>query len=232
MQSCLTLSIEASVPRPWGERTAPQAAALLLHLTALTLALGLPNHTPLATAPEPLTVELIAMAREPEPPQATPEPHPVAAPAPAVAAAAPPRPKRPAPVAAPLATQPVAESAPAVAQGSAVAQGVPAPQAAPVVAEEPLVPPDGRAAYLNNPRPAYPRAARQRGMEGVVVVTVTVAEDGAAIEAAVRQGTGFSILDQAALEAVRSWRFVPARRGGKAVRATVDVPVRFALSDA
>ena len=94
-----------------------------------------------------------------------------------------------------------------------------------------LVLPDGHAAYLNNPRPRYPRIARKKGMEGRVLLEVEVAADGSVLEVRVMQGSGHALLDRAATQTVRRWRFAPARRLGQAVAATVEVPVRFALSD-
>ena len=43
--------------------------------------------------------------------------------------------------------------------------------------------------------------------------------------------SGASILDEVALNAVRNWRFVPARRGTEAIAHWVEVPVRFRLQD-
>jgi len=45
----------------------------------------------------------------------------------------------------------------------------------------------------------------------------------------VEESSGVASLDDAAAAAVRRWRFRPARRNGTPVRATVQVPVRFAL---
>lgn len=43
-------------------------------------------------------------------------------------------------------------------------------------------------------------------------------------------GSGFDLLDQAALRAARQWRFQPARRDGHPIPAWVEIPVRFRLS--
>jgi protein TonB len=45
----------------------------------------------------------------------------------------------------------------------------------------------------------------------------------------VQKTSGFSRLDQAALETVKHWRFVPARRGSQIVPAWVVVPISFSL---
>ena len=92
-----------------------------------------------------------------------------------------------------------------------------------------VTPPRLGAAYLNNPPPAYPAAARRMGTEGMVMLKVLVGRKGNVIELEVAQSSGFDILDRAASEAVRSWRFIPARRGETAVDEWVQVPVAFHL---
>lgn len=89
-----------------------------------------------------------------------------------------------------------------------------------------------RAAYLDNPRPAYPLAARRRGLEGTVHIDVLVSRDGVAREIRVKTTSGTNDLDESALAAVRRWRFVPARRGAEAVEGWITVPIRFQLEDA
>jgi protein TonB len=95
-----------------------------------------------------------------------------------------------------------------------------------------LVPPDYRAAYLNNPPPAYPRSARRNGEQGTVTLRVYVNADGVPAAIELDRSSGSSALDAAALESVKSWRFVPARRGTDPVAAWVIVPVVFRLAPA
>lgn len=97
--------------------------------------------------------------------------------------------------------------------------------------EPALTLPSSDAAYLNNPRPAYPMAARRRKMQGLVLLSVLVGTDGRPHGVVVKHSSGFEILDEAALQAVRGWRFAPGSRGGRPVEASVDVPIRFSLSD-
>ncbi|AGA34383.1 Ferric siderophore transport system, periplasmic binding protein TonB [Thioalkalivibrio nitratireducens DSM 14787] len=93
------------------------------------------------------------------------------------------------------------------------------------------MPPSSQAAYLNNPEPVYPAAARSRGMEGLVLLEVEVGADGRVLSVTVHSGSGFRVLDAAAQDAVRRWHFEPARREGRPVVATVEVPIRFRLAD-
>lgn len=86
-----------------------------------------------------------------------------------------------------------------------------------------------QADYLNNPPPVYPPASRRLGEAGRVVLRVFVRADGTPAEVAINHSSGSARLDQAALEAVRNWRFVPARRGDTPVPAPVLVPVSFTL---
>lgn len=85
------------------------------------------------------------------------------------------------------------------------------------------------AAYLSNPPPPYPAAARRRNAQGRVLVYAVVAPNGACARAEIRQSSGHPILDEAALQAVRAWRFVPATRDGAPVAAGVEIPIVFRL---
>ena len=85
--------------------------------------------------------------------------------------------------------------------------------------------------YGDNARPAYPPLARLRGYQGVVVLLVEVLVDGRVGQVGIRRSAGHEILDRAALEAVRTWRFEPGRKEGRAVTMSVEVPVRFVLNE-
>ena len=72
--------------------------------------------------------------------------------------------------------------------------------------------------------------ARRRSLEGKVVLKVQVLASGQPGQMQVETGSGHEMLDEAALETVRHWRFVPAKRGDKAVDSWVRVPIVFKLS--
>jgi len=88
-----------------------------------------------------------------------------------------------------------------------------------------------RARYLEAMRPPYPRRAREMGWEGTVVLRVEINPDGIVGGIAVHQASGYPVLDEAALTAVKGWRFAPPTDGAFAFSAVVDVPVRFDLKE-
>ena len=103
-----------------------------------------------------------------------------------------------------------------------VAEAKPAPPA-------PVTPPNFNADYLDNPAPVYPTLSRRMGEQGRVMLRVYVDVDGAPSKLEVRSSSGSERLDQSALDAVRRWKFAPAKQGDKAVAAWVVVPISFNL---
>ena len=91
--------------------------------------------------------------------------------------------------------------------------------------------PDYQAAYLNNPLPAYPMVARRMGWQGRVVLNVEVLESGLPGQVKLHQSSGRDVLDNAAMQAVRGWRFVAARQNGQAVAKSFLVPIPFILKE-
>jgi periplasmic protein TonB len=85
--------------------------------------------------------------------------------------------------------------------------------------------------YRTNPTPEYPIASRRRQEEGMVLLNVSVDAGGFPASVSLSRSSGFPLLDQAALEAVRRWTFEPARAAGMPVFSTVVVPVRFSLAE-
>jgi periplasmic protein TonB len=81
---------------------------------------------------------------------------------------------------------------------------------------------------LREVKPHYTEDARRRGVTGEVVLEVVVRRDGTVGDLVVVRGLGAG-LEQRALEAVRQWRFAPARRLGAPVDVVVEVAVEFTL---
>lgn len=92
-------------------------------------------------------------------------------------------------------------------------------------------PPSFSASYLQNPAPRYPLAARRAGEQGTVTLKVLVTSEGLPRRVEIEKTSGSSRLDTAALDAVKRWRFVPARRGATPIESWVLVPVVFRLED-
>lgn len=84
----------------------------------------------------------------------------------------------------------------------------------------------------NRVEPTYPAASRRAGEEGSVRLKVLVDERGKPREVQVTKGSGFERLDQAAIEAVRKWRFVAATDGTHPISAWTQVAITFRLTHA
>lgn len=136
------------------------------------------------------------------------------------------------PTQAPSAQAPAGASSPAApasqaaaAPASAAAGSATATSPAPARVELP----SSSADYLNNPRPAYPGLSKRLGEEGKVVLRVLIEADGSASKAEIRSSSGYDRLDQAALQTVLRWRYLPGKRGGVAEAMWFNVPINFVL---
>jgi periplasmic protein TonB len=162
---------------------------------------------PVTVAPPPVTVAQEPAHEVTHP--VTPEHH-----------AAPPRPNPPRP-------HPRRPSAPATTQPSEhteLASLTAGPPAA-------IVPPRAVAGLDGNLAPSYPESARRRGEQGRVMLRVTVSTEGSPMDVSVAGSSGYPILDDAAVNAVRRWRFTPATQAGRPLVATAEVPVVFHLTE-
>jgi protein TonB len=92
-----------------------------------------------------------------------------------------------------------------------------------------VVQPIVNADYLNNPAPVYPSIAQRLRQEGRVLLRVLIEPDGRASRVEVLQTSGFQVLDQTAVAAVKRWRFVPGKRGGTPEAMWAQVPLEFKL---
>ena len=131
------------------------------------------------------------------------------------------------------AVTPAAAPAPAPAAAPAAT-----PTSGPAPAAESVMPASSRstdadykAAYLNNPRPSYPLLAIRQGAQGQVLLLVEVLTDGRAGRIDLEKSSGHAALDAAAINAVRAWRFTPARKDGLLATQTVSIPIQFNLKD-
>ncbi len=85
--------------------------------------------------------------------------------------------------------------------------------------------------FLIRYKPRYPEEARARRLEGTVLLLVALDAAGHVTGTNIQRSCGHAVLDRAALTAVRSWRFDPARQDGVAIAARVEVPVRFRFEE-
>ena len=106
---------------------------------------------------------------------------------------------------------------------------VPAPIQAAPSAPPPVTAAHFDADYLQNPKPIYPAISRRLNEEGRVLLRVLVSAEGTALAVEIRKSSDHVRLDEAALDAVRRWRFVPARQGGERIESWVAVPIVFKL---
>lgn len=79
-------------------------------------------------------------------------------------------------------------------------------------------------------KPTYPREMRAQGVSGMVMVKCTIDEQGNVSEAAVAKSTN-QAFDSFALEALKKWKFKPARQDGVPVAMQVSIPVKFVLEE-
>lgn len=222
--------------------TSVLAAVLAVHALGLwALLAGLSDPPELPVPGEVVTTALLL----PEPaPAAAAQPRPARPQPPAKPAQQPPAPSLPSkpqqpPAALPAAVPAQAPSPQAPAGASSLAAPAPAASAAtgsathtaaaaspaPVRVELP----SSSADYLNNPRPAYPPLSKRLGEEGKVVLRVLIEADGSASKAEIRSSSGYDRLDQAALQTVLRWRYLPGKRGGVAEAMWFNVPINFVL---
>jgi TonB family protein len=99
----------------------------------------------------------------------------------------------------------------------AAARATPAPNKAPALEIQ-------RTRYVP---PEYPQEALRKGIRGDVRVRITVAGDGKVKLATVVSSSPAAVFDQAALDAVRRWRFKPLAANDPGIEATVMTEIVF-----
>lgn len=208
------------------------------------------QHTrpaPLETPPEipEMTVELTSPtppappAAEPPPPPPPPEPEqPVED---EDALKPPPKPvEKPKPIEKP---KPPEKPRPVKKAEAPKAPAPPAPPAAPAAPSQPTAPPAPAAApgpvkesaavsglaSLGNPPPEYPSLALRRNWEGTVVLRIKVLANGRAGSVEVTRSSGKPQLDEAAVAAVKNWKFIPAKRGDTPIEGFATQTIDFKL---
>lgn len=106
------------------------------------------------------------------------------------------------------------------------------PAPPPVAAAAPAARPIAPGAFsqpqpISSPAPRYPARALRRGDQGTVLVSARISPDGVPLAVDVARSSGSRLLDRAAVDAVRRWRFRPAMADGRPVAGRVQVPITF-----
>lgn len=243
----------------WTRRSLAFSLAIAAHgllAYALTGSTPPPPKTP---EPKPMEISIamaLPMVAEPEPtpppppppqeiPPAPPEPvvEPVVeVPPPVIKKPEPPRnpkpikkpkPPKPKPVVQPQ-PQPVAE--PVKQDLPPAPPSPPAPPAKKVTAKPAEVGPKRQevnvnTAYQTNPAPPYPPMSKRLAEEGTVYLRVLINAQGLVEQIEVKTSSGKARLDEAALKAVKRWKFQPAKENGQAITSYATVPIKFSLSE-
>lgn len=197
----------------WAAKTLAVVLAASLHIVVWQAWRSRPTTVP-ARLERAVEVALISQPKAVAQPQPEP-PKPLDKPAP----------KKPKPLPKPVPRK-QAEPAPAP---EPVAESPPPVAAAPAPA--PFQEANYKAAYLQNPPPRYPSIARERHWQGEVLIRTRILADGTAGEVRLERSSGHEALDEAALDAVKGWRFVAAKEGDKAVDSWVIIPIDFKLKN-
>jgi protein TonB len=116
----------------------------------------------------------------------------------------------------------------AVAPAAPTSPGAPKPREArgKAPAEADLVSvPMSEAKLLHQVTPIYPPIAKKAGVHGIVVLEAIIDTSGNVTDVQVLRSV--PLLDQAAMDAVRQWRFQPGQQGGRPIRMRLTVTVRF-----
>ncbi len=95
----------------------------------------------------------------------------------------------------------------------------------------PFIEADINADYAENPKPDYPSIARSMGWQGKVMLRVQVSNEGLSDAVEIERSSGYDILDESAIEAIKQWRFTPAKRAETPIASSVIVPIIFVLQD-
>jgi protein TonB len=168
-----------------------------------------PETQPAATPP----------ATPSETPQTTP-PAPVSLPAPASVSPLSASPQTTAPVSLTPATR-------QTSRGDASGHSSPVALTNTIDDSPPITPAQVDPNYLHRPNPVYPAVSKRLREAGTVLLRVSLDAAGEVRDINVQTTSAYQRLDEAAIEAVRQWRFVPASRGQQPVASTVLVPIEF-----
>jgi protein TonB len=206
------------------------AISVAAHAGFFAVRMGFAPELPGDEQPTTEFIEVVLIEErlpEPEPEEMPPEPEPeVVIPPEPVIEELPPEPVEPEPVvkhvpAPQMPPKPVATPSPRPVAPQAT---TPAPRPVPARVVE------ARPDVSRNPPPRYPESARRAKHEGRVMVRASISADGRVQSVRVQRSSGHGVLDRAALDAVRRWRFLPRQVNGQPQASEIEVPVNFFLT--
>ena len=97
------------------------------------------------------------------------------------------------------------------------------------LASAPVSMPNSEASELNNPKPPYPAISRKLREQGLVLLKACISTGGTLDGLEIRQGSGYLRLDQVALQTVKQWKFIPAKKGSTPIPMCYELPIKFTL---
>ena len=97
------------------------------------------------------------------------------------------------------------------------------------LASAPVSMPNSEASELNNPKPPYPAISRKLREQGLVLLKACISTGGTLDGLEIRQGSGYPRLDQVALQTVKQWKFIPAKKGSTPIPMCYELPIKFTL---
>ena len=83
--------------------------------------------------------------------------------------------------------------------------------------------------FFYKPKPVYPLIAKRRGWEGTVTLEIELRADGSVGDIKVAQSSGYPLLDEAAMDKVKTWRHIPVKRDGVPITRQAHLPLVFKL---
>jgi periplasmic protein TonB len=84
-----------------------------------------------------------------------------------------------------------------------------------------------QANLISQVSPVYPQQAREARVQGVVLMQATIGRDGAVQD--IRVISGHPLLNEAAIEAVRQWRYRPQMLSGQPIEVVTTITVNFSM---
>ena len=211
----------------------PFALICAAHLAALWLLTTTLDHSPALTTPPAVVGVLVSapvatVAPKPLPMAPAPQSRPTPVTQPRLVPL-PPLPNAPPSERAVSALPPEPPASPQAATAAAAQTAVPVPAPQAKEPPAPVTPPHADAAMLNNPVPVYPALSRRFREEGHVLFDVYILPDGSVGQIKLKRSSGFPRLDDAALDAIRRWRYIPAKRGNEPIPYWYVQPLDFEL---